>query len=122
MSDEDEHLQIAIPLFDQFTALDAVGPYEVLQRIPTFDVTFVGHERGEVRSENRMLGLVHRCHLRGAACARRDRVPGRRRDPGTPTRRAVLDLAAYRTQGHPLHHIGVHRVPRARAPPGCSRA
>jgi transcriptional regulator GlxA family with amidase domain len=52
-----EHLQIAIPLFPQFTALDAVGPYEVLQRIPTFDVTFVGHARGEVRSENAMLGL-----------------------------------------------------------------
>jgi transcriptional regulator GlxA family with amidase domain len=52
-----EHVQIAIPLFPQFTALDAVGPYEVLQRIPTFDVTFVGHARGEVRSENAMLGL-----------------------------------------------------------------
>ena len=52
-----ERLQIAIPLFPRFTALDAVGPYEVLQRIPTFDVTFVGHVRGEVRSENAMLGL-----------------------------------------------------------------
>ncbi len=53
-----DRMQIAIPLFPKFTALDAVGPYEVLQRIPTFDVTFVGHERGEVRSENGMLGLV----------------------------------------------------------------
>lgn len=52
-----ERLQIAIPLFPEFTALDAVGPYEVLQRIPTFDITFVGHVRGEVRSENAMLGL-----------------------------------------------------------------
>jgi transcriptional regulator GlxA family with amidase domain len=52
-----EHLQIAIPLFPRFTALDAVGPYEVLQRIPTFDVTFLGNARGEVRSENAMLGL-----------------------------------------------------------------
>jgi transcriptional regulator GlxA family with amidase domain len=39
------------------TALDAVGPYEVLQRIPTFDITFVGHAVGEVRTENAMLGL-----------------------------------------------------------------
>jgi transcriptional regulator GlxA family with amidase domain len=52
-----DRLQIAIPLFPRFTALDAVGPYEVLQRIPHFDLTFVGHERGEVRSENGMLGL-----------------------------------------------------------------
>src|SRR5580700_8228018 len=52
-----DRLQIAIPLFPKFTALDAVGPYEVLQRIPNFEVVFVGHERGEVRSENGMLGL-----------------------------------------------------------------
>lgn len=49
---------VAIPLFDRFTALDAIGPYEVLQRIPTIDVVFVGHERGEVRSENGMLGIL----------------------------------------------------------------
>jgi len=48
---------VAIPLFPRFTALDAVGPYEVLQRIPTLDVVFVGHRRGEVRTENGMLGV-----------------------------------------------------------------
>ena len=53
-----DRLQIAIPLFPKFTALDAVGPYEVLQRIPTFDIVFVGHRRGEVRSENGMIGLT----------------------------------------------------------------
>ncbi len=53
-----DRLHVAIPLFPKFTALDAVGPYEVLQRIPTFDITFVGHTRGEVRSENGMLGLT----------------------------------------------------------------
>ncbi len=51
-------MQVAIPLFPRFTALDAIGPYEVLQRIPSIDVTFVGHERGEVRSENGMLGIT----------------------------------------------------------------
>src|ERR1700744_5892134 len=49
--------QVAIPLFPRFTALDAVGPYEVLQRIPSIDVVFVGHRRGEVRTENGMLGV-----------------------------------------------------------------
>jgi transcriptional regulator GlxA family with amidase domain len=53
-----DRLRIAIPLFPRFTALDAIGPYEVLQRIPTFDITFVGHARGEVRSDNGMLGVV----------------------------------------------------------------
>jgi transcriptional regulator GlxA family with amidase domain len=50
-------VQIAIPIFPRCTALDAIGPYEVLQRVPSFDITFVGHARGEVRTENAMLGL-----------------------------------------------------------------
>lgn len=50
-------LLTAIPLFPQFTALDGIGPYEVLQRIPDIDVTFVGQERGVVRSDNGMLGI-----------------------------------------------------------------
>jgi putative intracellular protease/amidase len=49
---------IAIPLFPQFTALDGIGPYEVLQRIPDFVVTFVGRERGVVRSDNGFLGIA----------------------------------------------------------------
>lgn len=48
-------MQIAIPIFDRFTALDAIGPYEVLQRLPGATVTFVGHQRGGVRTENRFL-------------------------------------------------------------------
>jgi putative intracellular protease/amidase len=51
-------MQVAIPLFPKFTALDGIGPYEVLQRIPSIDVTFIGHQRGEVRSENGMLGIT----------------------------------------------------------------
>ena len=36
-------IQAVIPLFPRFTALDGIGPYEVLQRIPDIDVTFIGH-------------------------------------------------------------------------------
>lgn len=49
---------IAIPIFERITALDAIGPYEVLQRVPDFTVVFVGHELGPVRTDNSMLGLV----------------------------------------------------------------
>jgi putative intracellular protease/amidase len=48
---------IAIALFPRLTALDAIGPYELLQRLPGVDVVFVGHERGTVRTENGFLGL-----------------------------------------------------------------
>ena len=37
-------IQAVIPLFPQFTALDGIGPYEVLQRLPEIDVTFIGHD------------------------------------------------------------------------------
>lgn len=50
-------MKIAVVLFPRVTALDAVGPYEVLQRLPDATVTFVGHERGEIRTDNGFLGL-----------------------------------------------------------------
>jgi transcriptional regulator GlxA family with amidase domain len=51
-------MQIAIPLFDRFTALDAVGPYEVLSHVPGNEVTFVGERTGPVRSETGTLAMT----------------------------------------------------------------
>ncbi|HZG90901.1 MAG TPA: DJ-1/PfpI family protein [Pseudonocardia sp.] len=51
-------MQVAIPLFPRLTALDAIGPYEVLQRVPALEPVFVGARRGEVRTENGFLGLT----------------------------------------------------------------
>lgn len=53
-----DQIRIAIPLFDRVTVLDAVGPYEVLQRLPGASVTFVGEKLGEIRSDSGALGLV----------------------------------------------------------------
>ena len=53
-----DRLQVAIPLFPRFTALDAVGPYEVFQRVPSIDVVIIGHQLGELRSDNGMLGVT----------------------------------------------------------------
>jgi putative intracellular protease/amidase len=53
-----ERFEVVIPLFTGVTALDGVGPYEVLQRVPFIDVAFIGHRRGEVRTENGLLGLT----------------------------------------------------------------
>jgi putative intracellular protease/amidase len=51
-------MKIAILLFDRFTALDAVGPYEVLVRIPGAEVTFVAKTRGEIRTDTGRLGIT----------------------------------------------------------------
>jgi putative intracellular protease/amidase len=50
-------MKIAIPIFDKVTALDAVGPYEVLSRLPGAELKFVGFEPGPVKTDNRMLAL-----------------------------------------------------------------
>jgi len=44
-------------LFEGLTALDIVGPYEVLQRIPGAEVRFVARETGPVRTDNGHLAL-----------------------------------------------------------------
>lgn len=51
-------MQIAILLFDRLTALDAVGPYEVLSRLPDAEVTFVAQEPGLKRTDTRQLALL----------------------------------------------------------------
>ncbi|GAA3454868.1 DJ-1/PfpI family protein [Dactylosporangium matsuzakiense] len=51
-------MQIAIVLYPRITALDAVGPYEILQRVPNAELVFVGERRGEVRSDTGLLGLT----------------------------------------------------------------
>jgi putative intracellular protease/amidase len=50
-------MQIAALLFERVTALDAIGPYEILSRLPGAELTFVGERTGEVRSDNGRLGL-----------------------------------------------------------------
>lgn len=56
-------LTIAIPIFDGFTALDAVGPYEVLSRLPGARVRFVAATPGAVHTETGMLSLNPECTL-----------------------------------------------------------
>jgi putative intracellular protease/amidase len=51
-------MKIAIPIFDRFTALDAVGPYEVLSRLPGATVHFLAAEPGPKRTETGMLALT----------------------------------------------------------------
>jgi putative intracellular protease/amidase len=51
-------MHVAIPIFDGLTALDAIGPYEVLSRLPDARVRFLAAEPGAKRTENGMLALT----------------------------------------------------------------
>jgi putative intracellular protease/amidase len=61
MDGNDKSLQIAILLYPGVTALDAVGPWEVLSRLPNTEVRFVGKETGPVTTEggSLLLGVTH---------------------------------------------------------------
>jgi transcriptional regulator GlxA family with amidase domain len=50
--------KVAILIFDGLTALDAIGPYDVLRQVPGWEVSFVGKQPGEVRTEAGGLGLT----------------------------------------------------------------
>ena len=51
-------MRIAILLYDGMTALDAIGPYDVLRQVPGAEVLFVGDGAGVKRTEEQPLGLV----------------------------------------------------------------
>jgi putative intracellular protease/amidase len=51
-------MNIAILLFDRLAAMDAVGPYEVLSRMPGATVTFVAEEVGPKRTDTGQLALT----------------------------------------------------------------
>ncbi|MFB0620650.1 DJ-1/PfpI family protein [Streptomyces sp. AGS-58] len=51
-------MQIAVVLYDRFTALDAVGPYETLGRLPDSETVFVAERTGPVRTDTGNLALT----------------------------------------------------------------
>lgn len=56
-------MQIAILLYDGFTALDAVGPYQTLGGLPGAEVVFVAEQAGPVRDDSGEPTLVARKSL-----------------------------------------------------------
>ncbi len=50
-------MKIAILVFEKLTALDAIGPYEVLSRLPDADLRFVAKEAGLKRTDTGALAI-----------------------------------------------------------------
>jgi transcriptional regulator GlxA family with amidase domain len=51
-------VQVAILIFDGLTALDAIGPYEVLAATPGIDLRFCSLEPGPKRTDSKALALT----------------------------------------------------------------
>jgi transcriptional regulator GlxA family with amidase domain len=47
-------VEIAILVYEHMTALDAVGPYEILSRLPGVETIVVGERRGPVRCDTQL--------------------------------------------------------------------
>jgi putative intracellular protease/amidase len=75
-----QDMEIAIPLFDRFTALDAIGPYQVLSMMPGATVRFLAAEAGPVRTDNGMLTVLAEAQLEDVPHPQVVVVPG---GPGT---------------------------------------
>jgi transcriptional regulator GlxA family with amidase domain len=78
-------MDIAILLYDRVTALDAIGPYEVLSRLPGASARFVAVAPGPVKTDNGMLTLVAEGSLQDAGEPDIVLVPG---GPGEVAARA----------------------------------
>ena len=78
-------MDIAILLYDRLTALDAIGPYEVLSRLPGASTQFVAVEPGPVKTDNGVLTLVAEGSLQDASEPDIVLVPG---GPGEVAARA----------------------------------
>jgi transcriptional regulator GlxA family with amidase domain len=90
-------MNTAILLYDGFTALDAIGPYEVLSRLPGARVTFVASEPGPVRTDNDMLSLVAERSLEEMPAPEIVLVPG---GPGEVAARAGGDALDWLRSAH----------------------
>jgi putative intracellular protease/amidase len=51
-------MKLAIAIYDRFTALDAIGPYEVLSHLPGMETVFVGREKRAFRTDTGALGVL----------------------------------------------------------------
>ena len=82
-------MQIAIVLYDRFTALDAVGPYQVLTNLPGAEVVFAAEQPGPVADDEGHL------HLSAEASLAEVPHPGIVLVPGGPeplVERAIVHL------------------------------
>jgi transcriptional regulator GlxA family with amidase domain len=73
---EDCRMKTAILIFEGLTALDAVGPYEVLRSVPGWEVSFVAAGVGEKRTDSGSLGITADRSLDEATDADIVLVPG----------------------------------------------
>ena len=103
-------MQVAILLYDGVTALDAIGPYEVLQSpILDIDVRFVAREKGMKRTDFGRLGLMADYTLDETLRPDILLVPGTAYPQAVMGDPQVLGMDRAGAQDHQVDNVSVHR-------------
>ncbi|MCC6766791.1 MAG: DJ-1/PfpI family protein [Deltaproteobacteria bacterium] len=84
-------MKIAILLYEGFTALDAIGPYEVLSRLPGAELAFVASRAGIVTSDTGFLGIEATAAVADVEAADLVLVPGGPGDVNVQRHTATLE-------------------------------
>ena len=87
-------MEIAVLLYDRFTALDCIGPYELLSRIPGARLRFVAKKAGEVQADTGMLRIVAEASLKEVTKPHILLVPGGPGDDAALADREVVEWVA----------------------------
>ncbi len=90
-------MHVAIPLYPEYTALDAVGPYAVLAFAPGWTVTFVAAEPGPVLDDRGNLSIVATASYAELPRPEVTLVPG---GPGTYSAASDTGLLNWISQAH----------------------
>ena len=112
-------MDIAIPLYEDFTALDAIGPYEVLRRLPGARVRFLGDATRRPRSAPTTGCSSSSPRPRWRTCPHPDVlvVPGGISAAASPTTSATGRWIRDGPRDVDLDDVGLHRL----AAPGRGR-
>ena len=87
-------MEIGVFIYDGMTALDAIGPYEILSRLPETRLRFVAEERGLIRTDTGALGIQADAAIGEVDALDLVLVPGGPGDEAVRRRAPVLDWLA----------------------------
>jgi putative intracellular protease/amidase len=90
-------MEISVVLYDRFTALDCMGPYEILSRIPGARLRFIAKKAGPVTTDTGMLTVLAEAALKDVARPDIVLVPG---GPGDEAALADAEITDWISKAH----------------------
>jgi putative intracellular protease/amidase len=90
-------MEISVVLYDRFTALDCIGPYEILSRIPGARLRFLAKKAGPVTTDTGMLTILAEAALKDVSKPDIVLVPG---GPGDEAALADAEITDWITKAH----------------------